>query len=504
MLRLKGITKRFGSITAIQDIDLKVAPGEVHVLFGENGAGKSTLINVIAGTIRADSGSRHFKNKNISDINVYDTRMLGIVPVFQEFSLIPEMSVVDNLFLGREIRGAFSLLNRKAMYAQSYDLISGLGFEVDLAQKVSRLSRAEQQMVEITKALLDKPSVLILDEPTASLTDNEAEKLFSVIEDQVKQGTSVIYVSHRMPEIRRLANTITVLRNGRVITTVPIGKVSDEQLIEWMTGEKTTERYPEIKHDPSERVLEVSNLTLKGGQVVDASIYARKGEVVGIAGLIGSGKSDLIRACFGLLPIEEGEIRIYGKKVNKPTPRSMLKVGMCYFPSDRNAEGLALSRSIRENVSIAALDTRDISSSQGFLYLNNEIKKSQEVLEKLLVRMNSQEQPVDTLSGGNRQKVLLARGLIRDINLFLFDEPTVGIDVGAKLEIYELIKQLAESGAAVVLVSSELPEVVNLSNRIYVMKEGVINAHIKNKELTEEAVLPYFFMDQHEKEETAK
>jgi len=493
LLELSGVSKFFPGVVALDGVDFDLRPGEVHVLFGENGAGKSTLINIIAGTYAPDAGEFRFQGEAVGRLTPHTARVLGISPVFQEFSLVPELTVEQNLFLGRELtRGGFLL--GPAMRARALEIIAELGFDLQPDRKVRQLSRAHQQMVEIVKALLADVRLLILDEPTASLTESEAAKLFELVANLKASGVGIIYVSHRMREIKQIADRITVLRDGRGIATVNAGDVSENALVELMTGRKIGVLFPRIDHRPGERLLEVERLTLADGAVNDVSFYARAGEITGIAGLVGCGKSELIRAVYGLETIVSGEIRLAGRATPRPTPFASLRAGLCYFPSDRVAEGLALSRPVRENASMAALDLPAFVR-HGVLRRAGERRLVQRIVDRLKLRPSRIERAVANFSGGNRQKVLLARGLTRDIRIFLFDEPTVGIDVGAKLEVYELMKTLVAAGAAIVLVSSELPEVMSLSNRLYVMHRSRMVAELTGDDINEPNVLAHFFRE---------
>ena len=493
LLRLSAITKRFPGVLALSDVDLEVRAGEVHVLFGENGAGKSTLINIMAGTFAPDAGMIEYRGQRLSGLTPHRARVIGISPVFQEFSLVPDLTVEENLFLGREIK-RLGVLDRPAMRAQAARLVADLGFPLALGRKVRRLSRAHQQMAEIAKALLAEVRVLILDEPTASLTEGETRQLFALIERLKAQGVGIIYVSHRLAEIRQLADRITVLRDGRRIATVDAAEVDDRALIELMTGRAAEAMFPAILTKPGAVRFEVKNLSTVDGTVRDVSLAVRAGEIVGIAGLVGCGKSELIRAAFGLERIAAGTIRIDGRALTQPTPRAALRARLCYFPSDRVAEGLALPRAVRENASMAALDLPAFAR-RGVLRRRAERRRAQEVAVALRLRPPRIENAVVNLSGGNRQKVVLARSMTRDLDVFLFDEPTVGIDVGAKVEVYELMKGLAERGAAIVLVSSELSEVLALSHRLYVMHGGRFVAELSGDAMTERRVLAHFFVE---------
>ena len=494
LLELSGISKYFPGVVALDGVDFDLRRGEVHVLFGENGAGKSTLINVIAGTYAPDAGDFKFQGENVGYLTPHTARVIGISPVFQEFSLVPDLTVEQNLFLGRELtKGGF--LDRSAMHRRAIKIIGDLGFDLDPDRKVRELSRAHQQMVEIAKAFLTDVRLLILDEPTASLTESEAAKLFDLVAKLKASGVGIIYVSHRMREIKQIADRITVLRDGRKITTVQADDVSESELVELMTGRRIGVLFPRIDQRPGKKLLEIENLTLANHSVNNVSFYARAGEITGIAGLVGCGKSELIRAVYGLEVISSGTIHVNGEAVTRPSPAALLTRGLCYFPSDRVAEGLALARPVRENASMAAIYEPTYSRWR-VLQRGSERRAIQIIVDKLKLRPPHIERAVANLSGGNRQKVLLARGLTRDVTVFLFDEPTVGIDVGAKIEVYELMRMLLATGVAIVLVSSELPEVLNLSHRLYVMHRSRMVAELKGADINEPEVLSHFFREQ--------
>ncbi|MBY6005298.1 sugar ABC transporter ATP-binding protein [Salipiger bermudensis] len=491
MLNVSGLTKRFGGFTALEAVDFTLLPGEVHALLGENGAGKSTLINAICGTFPPSEGNVQLDGRSLLDLSPLRVREVGVAPVFQEFSLAPALSVLDNLFLGREAtRGPF--LRRGEMRREAEALLSRIGFSLPLDEKVSRLSRAQKQMVEIAKALRLSPKILILDEPTASLTDGEAEKLFEAVARLKAQGVGILYVSHRMAEIRRLSDRVTVLRGGRLIATVHTADVTDAELIEMMVGRPVDELFPEIHNSPGAPALRVSDLSTATGSIRAASIEARKGEVIGLAGLVGCGRSELCRAIFGLEDISSGEVVLGETPVAKPRPDRMIAAGICYFPGDRAAEGLALNRPARENVSMAGLRLRKLSRG-GLLRAGAEPEVVAGPLDKLGLRPMMPERRAGAFSGGNQQKVMLARGLVDDFDVYLFDEPTVGIDVGAKTDVYRFIKQLAESGACVIVSTSELPELLHLSDRIYVMAGGAVVQEIARDEASETAILSHYF-----------
>jgi ribose transport system ATP-binding protein len=487
---LKEIVKHFPGVTALDRVDFDVHPGEVHVLFGENGSGKSTLVNIIAGTYPRDSGEFYYQGQKVSHLTPQQARAAGISPVFQEFSLVPDMTVEENLFLGRE-RTSAGLLRKVEMRSTGREVLSDLGFHIDPSARVRTLVRADQQMTEIAKALLQNVKLLILDEPTASLTERETAKLFDIINRLKSRGVGIIYVSHRMAEIREVGDRVTVLRDGKRVATVKTNEVTDKDLVEMMTGRTIDMLFPHVDQKPRANVLEVRNLTVDG-RLHDVSIYLRAGEITGVAGLAGGGKSAIARAIFGLEKIASGEIVHGGERIHQPKPAMMLARGLFYFPSDRAAEGLALPRPVRENATMASLDLSTFAYHKLLRRRNERIEVSR-MVERLKIRPPNIERAVAFLSGGNRQKVMLLRGLTRETKVFLFDDPTVGIDVGAKKDVYDFLKELAEGGAAVLFISSELPELLNLSNRLYVMHRGRRVAEFRGDEITEQNVLASFF-----------
>lgn len=499
ILRLTGITKHFPGVKALSDVDFDLQAGEVHVLFGENGAGKSTLINIIAGSFPPDDGTITFRGELLRLSSPHHARQLGINAVFQEFSLVPTLSVQDNLYLGREHKRAGMLLDKGAIARGARDTLDQLGFQLDPRAQVGRLSRAEQQMVEIAKAIQGDPSVLILDEPTASLTENESDQLFAVVESLKARGIGIIYITHRMQEIRRIADRITVLRDGRHVATIAASDISEGRLVELMTGRTIEALYPTVTWNPQHPLLEVEGLSLAGGRVRDVSISVRAGEIVGLAGLVGSGKSEVGRAIFGAEEISRGSVAVGGQRVPSPSPGEMLDRGVVYIPPDRRAEGLVATRSVRENMLLASLD-QPAFSRLGLLRRGQERRVAHDVAQRLNLRPPNVERQVAYFSGGNQQKVVLGRGLTRDVRVFIFDEPTTGVDVGAKVEIYGFMKELCERGAAVLLISSDLPELLHLSHRAYVMHRGEVRAELVGADLTEEAVLANFF----DREETPR
>lgn len=490
LLELVKISKFYPGVRALDRVNFTLRPGEIHVLFGENGAGKSTLISVIAGATPPSEGDVLMKGYRAEYHSVQEARALGITTVFQEFSLVPSMSIEENLFLGSEmIKGG--LLDKRALHAACEDILKRLSFDLDPRRIVSTLSRAEQQMVEIARAFRSDLSVLILDEPTASLTDKETDRLFELLAQVKAQGVGVIYITHRMNEIARIADRITILRDGKHIATVGAADVSGDDLVQMMTGRVIGQIFPTIRSTPGEVLLRIENLTTSSRSVRDASLSVRAGEIVGFAGLIGSGKSEVIRTAFGLERVAAGRITLKGADITGQTPRDMLSAGFMYLPPDRKAEGLVMMRSCRENISLAALDQNVLAAA--FLDRNAESVKARAILQQMELQPLTPERAVEAFSGGNQQKALLGRSLTRPISVYAFDEPTVGVDVGTRAAIYRFIGGLCQAGAAIILISSDLPEIINLAHRAYVFSGGRICAEIAKDGLNEANVLPHFF-----------
>jgi len=492
LLKLENISKQFPGVSALYKVDFDLRQGEVHVLFGENGAGKSTLINIVAGALRPTTGKIFFRGKEMHFPNVHSARKIGIHAVFQEFSLIPQLTVTQNLFLGVE-KGRYGFLDKKKMHQQAQEILDRLGFELDPRKKVVYLTRAEQQMVEIAKVFGSDLSILILDEPTASLTEKETERLFALIEQARNDNVGIIYITHRMGEIRRISDRITVLRDGNYIATVKTDSVTDKELVELMTGRVIDQIFPTIQYNPRETILTVHNLTTADNSVKNVSLEFKRGEIVGMAGLVGSGKSKAMRACFGIEEITSGEIIFEDKIFTNMTPARMLDIGMFYIPPDRRNEGLVMMRNVRENITLAALPLFNLSLYSMFLKRKNERKLALDLSKRLNLQPPKIERSVDLFSGGNQQKALLAKVLTRKTKLFIFDEPTVGVDVGTRAAIYEFIGELCEQGAAIILISSDLPEILHLTNRAYVFYRGHLRAELKGDEITEQNVLFHFF-----------
>ena len=492
LVATSSITKDYPGVRALDSVDFDLRAGEVHVLFGENGAGKSTLISILAGAVRPTSGKLRFRGRQVSLHSVHDARELGISAVFQDFSLIPQMTVEENLFLGAEPRrGAF--LDRLRCRARARAMLDELDFRIDPGARVGHLTRAEQQMVEIAKAFRSDLSVLILDEPTASLTSLETDQLFNLIGELTARGIGIVYITHRMAEIRQIGSRITVLRDGRHVDTVNAQSASDNDLVQLMTGREVGEIFPErVAQSVGDTVLRIEELTTRDGTVNGASLEVRAGEIVGLAGLVGSGKSEVLQAAFGSRPIAAGCVHYLGRETTGHGPKRHIRDGFLYLPPDRRSEGLMMMRPARENVALAALDTRPFSSGP-VLTPRGERRAVNGMADRVNLQPRQIERTADQFSGGNQQKVMLARSLTRDFRLIAFDEPTVGVDVGTRAAIYEFIVELARKRVAIVLVSSDLPEILHLSNRAYVFYRGHVQAELQGAGLTEAAVLANFF-----------
>ena len=491
LVEMTGIAKSYPGVRALDGVDFTLHAGEVHVLFGENGAGKSTLISILAGVTPPTEGTIRINGEEKSFHSVKDARAAGVGAVFQEFSLVPTMSVAQNIFLGQEPR-RMGLVDRARIFAEARALFAELDFPIDVRRAVISLSRAEQQMVEIAKALHQQARILILDEPTASLTERETEKLFEFILAARRKGVGIVYISHRTQEFKSIASRITVLRDGRLIGTIPGDNLSEKLLVEMMTGRKMDEIYPHIARDPSpETLMTIRGLRCWGVAGVDIDI--RKGEVLGVAGLVGSGKSRAFRAAMGLLPLFDGRVSVGGRDLTGAPTRVLMQAGVFFLPSDRKEEGLMLSATARANIALSVIDRPETRNRLGLVSrkaigaMTSAIGRRVDLTEAFLARTTSK------LSGGNQQKILFGKSFGRDYDIYIFDEPTVGVDVGTRAALYRIIKAIAESGKAVVVISSDLPEVMHLAHRLIAFRNGLISAEFEGDAIQEQAILGAFF-----------
>jgi ABC-type sugar transport system ATPase subunit len=473
LLQMEGISKSFPGVQALREVSLELHAGEVLALLGENGAGKSTLIKVLAGAHEPDSGTVRIAGQVQSIRSPADARRAGVAVMHQELNLVPTLTATENIFLGREDAPA-GWLRRREERRRSAELFARLGVEVPLDRSCRELSVAQQQAVEIARALSTEARILVMDEPSATLTPAEVDRLFGVIRDLKSHGMGIIYISHRLDEIDAIADRIVVLRDGQYIGTRRVGEVSRDRLIEMVVGRRLDQEFPKRKVAIGEPRLVVTALCA-GKLVRNVSLTIRRGEVLGLTGLVGSGRTETARALFGADPIEAGTVSLDGCQLRIRNPRQAIRAGIALLTEDRKGQGLVLAHSVRENF---ALPNLGAFSRLGFVQRRRESDAFAEQVARLHIRLAGPEQPAATLSGGNQQKVVLAKWLQRDCEVILFDEPTRGIDVGGKYEIYQLINALAAAGKAILMISSELPEVLGMSDRILVMHEGRVTGEI--------------------------
>ncbi|HSN55885.1 MAG TPA: sugar ABC transporter ATP-binding protein [Candidatus Sulfomarinibacteraceae bacterium] len=484
LLVMSGIDKRFPGVQALASADLEVLPGEVHVLLGENGAGKSTLMKILCGQYEADAGEIIFYGSPVRPTGPLDAERQGLVMIHQELNLVPGLTVAENIFLGHEPTAGGIIADRR-MAAGARDLLRRLRCAIDPGLPVSELSVAEQQLVEIARALQRRARLLVMDEPSAALSDAEIEALFAVIRDLVGGGVPVIYISHRMPEIFAIGDRVTVMRDGRTVGTKRVASTEVSELIQMMVGRTVADRVPKRGVVLGGVVLEVDGLF--GPRIPEpVSLSLREGEILGVAGLMGSGRTDLARAIFGADPTDGGTVTVAGRTLAGLGPAESIAAGMGFLTEDRKQQGLVLQCSVTENISLTSLDE---VSRAGVIDLGAEVELARTEVDRLHIRVASLDQTIVNLSGGNQQKVVLARWLAARCRVLLFDEPTRGIDVGAKAEIYELIGELVARGVAVLLISSEMPELLGLADRIAVLHEGALQGVLERTEATPERVM---------------
>jgi ABC-type sugar transport system ATPase subunit len=495
LVAARRITKHYGGITALDDVSLEVLPAEIHALVGENGAGKSTLVKIVTGAETADDGHILIAGEELRALTPEKARLHGLGAVYQEPSLVPQLTVLENMFLGRELRRGVGVLQRNAMKRDAREALDRVGARTRLGREVSALSVAERQLVEIARALVFKARVLIFDEPSAILSGPELDRVFAVIEDLRASGLGVLYISHRLAEIFRLADRATVLKDGRVVASRDVKGLTTDELIRLMVGRDIGARPP--RKPPQERVvLEVRGLELRP-DAEPVSFELRAGEVLGVAGLVGSSRSRLAGVIGGIHAPRSGTVLRNGRPVKLRRPRDAVRAGIVVIPEDRKREGLILAHSVRENVGLASL--RELSRT-GIVRRADERRLATEAAVRFGVRPPRVDIPARTLSGGNQQKVVLAKWLVRKPapEVAILDEPTRGVDVGAKFEIYRLIDELVDGGAGVILISSELPEVIAMSDRIIVMSAGRIAGVLEPSEFSEERILRLAVLGAHE------
>ena len=486
LLEMKGISKRFRGVQALNGVNFDLREGEVHALVGENGAGKSTLMKVLTGIHQPDAGEIFYLGKPYAVKNIGESQALGISMVHQELNMMNDLTVAQNIFIGREMRSGF-IIKDNDMVKETRAIFDHIGIDIDPKIKLGRLTVGKQQMVEIAKAVSRDCKVLILDEPTAALTQTEIDELFRIMADLKSKGIGMIYISHRMDEIKTISDRITVMRDGEYVGTVDTDSVTKDEIINMMIGRVVYEdpkTHSEVPED-AETVLEVKNLT-SGNLFKNVSFKLRKGEVLGFSGLMGAGRTEVARAIFGADPIDSGEIYVNGKPVSIKSPKDAVNLGIGYLSEDRKRYGLMLDKSVAENTALASLD-----KYIKFGIINDRKIKEEAQIEnaKLKTKTPSMEQALKNLSGGNQQKVIIARWLIKNSDILIFDEPTRGIDVGAKSEIYTLMNELARSGKSIIMISSELVEILRMSDRVLVMCEGKKTGELDISEANQEKIM---------------
>ncbi len=473
LLSLRGIQKNFGGVKALRDGNLEIDGGEIHLLMGENGAGKSTLMKIVAGMLQKDGGEMLWQGRSVSFALPAEASANGIAMVHQESLLAGHLTVAENIFLGRETESKLGLINRRSIFERARRLISDHNFPLDASVRVSKLTPAGKQLVEICRAIAQGSSLLIFDEPTSSLSESETKEVFRIVRELRDRKVGVIYITHRLDELRSIGDRVTILRDGETVHTCALSNLSSEQMIQYMVGRPVNAIYRRDPISPGEVLLRVNNLSR--GMLHDISFEIRAGEIVGLGGLMGAGRTELCRVIFGLDTIEKGTIEVAGKSIRPGTPRQAIAAGVALIPEDRQRNGLVLRLPISFNMTMPDLGR---VSRAGFIQKSQETALSQEFREKLRIRCDSTRQLAGRLSGGNQQKVVIGKWVARGAKVFLFDEPTRGIDVGAKQEVFEQMDQLARSGAAILMVSSELPELVQVADRILVMRQGRLTGEL--------------------------
>ena len=487
VLQMKGVKKYFPGVRALDGVDFELKKGEIHALLGENGAGKSTLIKILTGIYSMTEGSIHIKGEEVHMKSVKDARDNRIAAIHQEICLVPYISVARNVYLGRELKTKLGLMDDKTMEEETQKLLDRLGMDIDASKEVRQYSIAQQQLIEIAKALALDAEILLMDEPTSSLTEKEVTNLFETIRRLKENGTSIIYISHRMEELFELSDRVTVLRDGMYIGTYVTAETTREELVAAMVGRQLTEFYVKDSAPQEEVFLEVKNLS-REGVFQDVSFTLRKGEILGVSGMVGAGRSEVARAIVGIDPKNSGEVLLEGKALNIQKPIDAIKAGIVLIPENRKEEGLVLENSVRFNTTLAVLK----QFIRGVIWNR---KKEEDIVDShiksLNIRTPHQEQLILNLSGGNQQKVVIAKWLATEPKVLIMDEPTRGVDVGAKAEIYTIMNSLAKQGISIIMISSDLPEIINMSDRVLVMREGKLAGILDKDEIGQEQIMRY-------------
>tara|TARA_R100001143_G_scaffold63591_1_gene73045 strand:- start:69714 stop:71198 length:1485 start_codon:yes stop_codon:yes gene_type:complete len=491
---MEGISKSFPGVLALDKVQFELLKGEVHVLLGENGAGKSTLMKILSGAYVKDGGDIIIDGKRIEIESPAHAQNLGIGIIYQEFNLNPHLSVAENIFLGREPTIFPGIINWKKIYNDAQEILNSLCVDIDAKQTVETLGVAMQQMVEVAKALSLNARILIMDEPTASLSNNEIEALFKTIKKLQSDGVAIIYISHRLEEIFKIGNRVTVLRDGKYVNTKPVSLLTKDEMVKMMVDRDLDDHIPKIKADIGDVILEVENVTVKD-RLHDISFNLKKGEILGIAGLMGAGRTRLAKTLFGAEKISKGTISVDGEVLQMNSPRDSINAGIGLVTEDRKNEGLILDLSVKQNVCLPNMD-KFITS--GWINSRKENENVDNYIDKLNIKTPTRNQLAIYLSGGNQQKVVLSKWLCSDAKIFIFDEPTRGIDVGAKTEIYQLMNRLVANGVAIIMISSEMPEILGMSDRILIMRNGRIAGELSDIEASQEKIMNYALGEEYE------
>ncbi len=480
-----NISKSFPGVKALDNVSLHIEKGKVHALMGENGAGKSTLMKMLIGMDIPDAGSMTLRGKPVQFHSVHDAMQAGFAMIHQELLPFPELTVAENIFMGREPVYFSGWINQKKLYNDARKLLQELKVDIKETRRMKELSIAEMQMVEIAKAISNEADIIIMDEPTSAISGREVNILFDIIRSLKSRGIAIIYISHKMEEILQIADTITVMRDGRHITTQAAGELTNEQLINLIVGRELSSVFDKRSSQPGEILLEVKGLS--GEKFSEINFHARRGEILGIAGLMGAGRSEIAETVFGLRKATAGSVYVKGKEIHRSNPTRAIQHGIGLISEDRKHSGLVLTASVRHNITMASLK----KWSGVLLNRGAEQKISQEQINRFGIKTPSSEQLVNNLSGGNQQKVVLSKVLLNDPDIIIFDEPTRGIDIGAKTEIYAMMAALAKNGKAIIMISSELPEILGLSDRILVIREGKIAKELTGEEATQELIMQF-------------
>lgn len=487
VLQMKGVKKYFPGVKALDGVDFELKKGEIHALLGENGAGKSTLIKILTGIYSMTEGSIHIKGEEVHMKTVKDARDNRIAAIHQEICLVPYISVARNVYLGRELKNKLGLMDDKTMEEETQKLLDRLGMDIDASREVRQYTIAQQQLIEIAKALALDAEILLMDEPTSSLTEKEVTKLFEIIHRLKDNGTSIIYISHRMDELFQLSDRVTVLRDGQYIGTYVTAETTRDELVSAMVGRQLTDFYVKDSVPQDEVYMEVKNLT-RTGVFHDISFTLKKGEILGVSGMVGAGRSEVARAIVGIDPKDSGQVLLDGKLLNIQKPKDAIDAGIVLIPENRKEEGLVLENSVRFNTTLAVLD-------EFIRGVNWNRKKEEAIVDEhaktLKIRTPHYEQLILNLSGGNQQKVVIAKWLATAPKVLIMDEPTRGVDVGAKAEIYTIMNSLAKQGISIIMISSDLPEIINMSDRVLVMREGKLAGIVEKDQIGQEQIMRY-------------